>query len=83
MFSFLRNLVEIFVPGIGYMQVPKDEAPHWGVVDGMNPPYKSVSQIKQAAKKEHKPVFILSKSIPWRKRVGRIIYGKEGEDIFL
>jgi hypothetical protein len=81
MFGFVKRLVEIFVPGYGYLRVPEDQTEDWGIANGVG--YTSVSQIKQAAKKNHKPVFILSKSIPWRKRVGRIIYGKEGEDIFL
>ena len=47
--------------------------------------YKSVKEIKAEAgvKKERKPVFICSGSKCFKKRVGRIIYGKEGEELFL
>lgn len=62
--------------------------------DGLSRPYKSVRQIKQEcngttagfippAKKNTKPFFYISKSRIFRRRVGRLIYGKEGNDIFL
>lgn len=82
-------VVDIFVPGIGPMEVPIEEAE--SMVEGYGARmtgYSSVSEIKAAArpsraKKNRKPVFILSKSRVFRKRVGRIIYGKEGEELFL
>ena len=39
--------------------------------------------LQPPAKKSPKSVFICSSSISFRKRIGRIIYGKEGEDILL
>ena len=87
MFNFISKMVDVFIPGVGNMSVPKDEVDEWGVAMGVpvKAPYKSVGQIKKeaGAKKERKPVFICSGSRCFKKRIGRIIYGKEGEDILL
>jgi hypothetical protein len=86
--------VEIFVPGIGFTDVPYDQAEEYhGSVNSSVTGYRTIKQIRalararsveaEAKKVPLKPTFILSKSRVFRRRVGRIIYGKEGEDIFL
>ena len=78
----------INVPGIGEVDVAPGDDIHPGatVVGNIMSGYTKISDIKKkhgGAKKEPKPAFILSKSKTFRRRVGRILYGKEGEDIFL
>jgi len=89
MFEFMtkrvKGFVDMFVPGLGMTKIPFEELPeHMGSVNASVTGYKSIKEIRAAAKKRQiKPVFILSKSKIFKKRVGRIIYGKEGENIFL
>jgi len=92
MWNMGKMMVEIFIPGVGKSYIPAEEVPEHvangsGVMAGsIMSGYKSVKQIKKecaGAKKEPKPVFILSKSIVFRKRVARILYGTDEEDYFL
>ena len=81
-------MMKMFVPGIGEVDVGSEDAPPPGAVAGVLPgtTYKSIKQIKQECSEPPrviKPTFILSKSRIFRRRVGRILYGKEGEDLFL
>jgi hypothetical protein len=75
---------EVFLPGVGYVDKPP-LAPAIPVnKDGIKlPTFNGTRFLQPAAKKNPKSVFICSSSICFRKRIGRIIYGKEGEDILL
>jgi hypothetical protein len=87
-----KMFVQMFVPGIGMTEVPYEDVPdlnspanYHGVVG-----YRSIKEIKAMARangviaeSRKKPTFVLSKSRTFRRRVGRIIYGKEGENMFL
>jgi len=81
-------VVDQFVPGIGMVKTPLDQVRSPGSVASTVTGYRSIKEIRAMAKgrakaREVKPLFILSKSKVFRKRVGRIIYGKEGENIFI
>ncbi len=89
MFEFMtkrvKGFVDMFVPGLGMTAIPYEDLPEsMGSVNTGLTGYRSIREIRAAAKRRAvKPVFILSKSRVFRRRVGRIIYGKEGEDLFL
>ena len=89
MFGFMtkkvKGFVDMFVPGLGMTAIPYEDLPEsMGSVNSQMTGYRSIKEIRAEAKKRRiRPVFILSKSRIFRRRVGRILYGKEGEDLFL
>ena len=81
-------VVDQFVPGIGMVKTPIEQVSEPGSVSAGLTGYRTIKEIRQMARtrvraKAVKPFFYLSKSKVFKKRVGRIIYGKEGEDVFL
>lgn len=89
MWDMMNRMVRMFIPGVGHTTVPKENATtttNQGIKITTGDGYKSVSQIRaecRGSKTSREPVFILSSSKIWRRRVARILYGKEDEDYFL
>ena len=84
---------EAFLPGVGYVSNPpltptipinstsKSHLVAKAPKDGIKLTTSDGTRFLQPAAK--KSTFICSSSINFRKRIGRIIYGKEGEELFL